>query len=181
MHKKVKEFCESVKARFPKKFVHADVLDAGSLDINGNSRYLFKWGDYVGVDVVSGKNVDVVCPIHEYKTEWEGFDVIISTEAFEHDMHLAKSLKRIVALLAPRGLFMFTCATTGRREHGTTKSHPELSPTPELENGWADYYCNVTEDMVRDAIDIDEVFKDYEFSIEEEKHTLQFWGTKKKE
>lgn len=180
MQKNVRDFCNSVKERFPEKFKNAAVLDAGSCDINGNNRYLFQWGDYVGIDISEGQNVDVICPVHRYYPGWP-FDVIISTEAFEHDMFLAKSLKHIVgSLLEQGGLFLFTCATTGCREHGTLKSHPELSPTSQINDKWANYYQNVTEEMVRDAIDIDATFKEYEFSIEEKEHSLQFWGIKKK-
>ena len=43
------------------------------------------------------------------------------------------------------GLLIFTCASTGRPEHGTRKSSPHSSPaTVEIE-GWADYYRNLTE------------------------------------
>ena len=38
---------------------------------------------------------------------------------------------------------------------------------------------NVTEDMIRDAIDIDDIFSSYEFEVEEDHCDLYFWGIKK--
>ena len=59
-------FCNSVKNQFSQKFSNADVLDIGSLDINGNNRYLFSNCTYTGVDIGQGKNVDVVSKGHEF-------------------------------------------------------------------------------------------------------------------
>ena len=153
------------------------MLDVGSLDINGNNRYLFRPRllrrcQYVGLDVGPGPNVDVVSPVHLYDAPDASFDVVISTEAFEHDRFLEHSLRRIVQLLRPRGLFMFTCATVGRPEHGTVRTTPADSPHTQ------GFYRNVTPKDIRAAIDIDEVFVRYEFSVEESTHDLRFFGVK---
>ena len=52
-------FFTRVKHRFPERFDGCSVLDIGSLDINGNNRYLFNGGTYIGIDVGQGRNVDV--------------------------------------------------------------------------------------------------------------------------
>jgi hypothetical protein len=46
-------FLKSVKEKFPNKFKNCTVLDIGSLDINGNTRFLFEKPTYVGIDVES--------------------------------------------------------------------------------------------------------------------------------
>ena len=128
MHKEQKEFCESVKARFPEYFNNVDVLDVGSLDINGNNRYLFTNNSfYTGLDIGAGRNVDVVKPVHEYKPDFL-FGVIISTEMLEHDKFKFHSLERMYKLLRPGGLMLITAATVGRTEHGTHNNEPESSP-----------------------------------------------------
>ena len=114
-HKEQIEFCKSVKDKFRDKFINANVLDCGSLDINGNNRYLFENCNYIGIDVGIGKNVDIVCLISEYDANDSSLDIIISTEAFEHDIHYGDSLRNIIRMLKPNGLFMFTCATIGRK------------------------------------------------------------------
>jgi hypothetical protein len=150
----------------------------GSHDINGNNRYLFdETCVYLGLDVCPGDNVDIVMPVHELYLAGNPFGVIISTEAFEHDMYITDSLPRICnILLQPRGLFMFTCGTTGCREHGTNKVHPELSGTSKIDS-WKNYYHNLTEEEIRAIVNVDKVFAEYGFSVVGT--SLQFWGIKK--
>jgi hypothetical protein len=84
MHPEQCFFVDVVKTAFPEYFVGTRVLDIGSLDINGNNRQFFTNCDYTGIDIGAGKNVDVVARGHEYIAD-EPFDVVISTECFEHD------------------------------------------------------------------------------------------------
>lgn len=179
-HQQQVDFCTSVRNKVPSLFQHVSVCDIGSLDINGNNRYLFKDYTYVGVDIGEGKNVDVVSKGHEYNPGVK-FDVVISTECFEHDMYWDKTLQNIVnTLLKPGGLFIFSCATDGRHEHGTRRTSPENSPfTAEAGEEWMDYYMNINEGHVRSAINVDDIFSKYEFSIGHETHDLYFWGIKK--
>jgi hypothetical protein len=171
-------FCKSVKEKFPQFFKYVDVCDIGSLDINGNNRYLFDKYTYIGVDVGEGKNVDVISKGHEF-THSVLFDVVISTECFEHDMYWEKTLDNVVNnLLAPGGLFLFSCATTGRPEHGTRRTTPENSPLTAEQGEWSDYYKNLTEEDVKGSLDMS-LFSQYEFSIGHETKDLYFWGIKK--
>jgi len=161
------EFMLSVKDKFPERFRNARVLDIGSLDICGNNRYLFEGEEYVGIDLGEGKNVDIVCKGHEYKSE-KKFNLVVSSECFEHDKYWKLTIQNAINLLRSNGLFLFSCATEGRAEHGTTKCHPEGSPFT------LDYYRNLTEADIRSEIDIDGCFSEYEFR---KKHCdLYFWG-----
>tara|TARA_R100000657_G_C4616785_1_gene68176 strand:+ start:90 stop:644 length:555 start_codon:yes stop_codon:yes gene_type:complete len=182
-HLQQMNYCKSVVERFPELFTSKDsekrVLDCGSLDINGNNRFMFPNFEYIGIDVAEGKNVDVVSTIHEYSEKPESFDAIVSTECFEHDMFYEKSLQNIVRLLKSGGIFVFTCATTGRPVHGTATTNPHLSPL--LRDEWANYYKNITEQDVRKAIDIESIFSEHEFIVSNEARMddLYFYGIKK--
>lgn len=140
-HKEQIEFCQSIKKQYPNYFFNKKVLDAGSLDINGNNRYLFKRCQYTGVDLGPGKNVDIVCPIHEYDPGIL-YDFIISAEMLEHDKYYHLSLMKMFDLVKPGGAILITCATGARVEHGTKNRFPESSPFTN------DYYCNVPEDDI---------------------------------
>lgn len=172
-HPEQREFCERVKALHPELFYRRRVLDVGSLDINGNNRFLFDGGTYTGLDVGEGPNVDVVALAHEFDAA--PFEVIISTECFEHDAHYAESLRNIVRLLVSGGLFVFTCATTGRPEHGTIRSDGGLN-APLL---GTDYYKNLTEEDIWEVIDVSAIFATYHFEIGHRTHDLYFWGVKR--
>jgi SAM-dependent methyltransferase len=155
------------------------VLDIGSLDVNGNNQHLFDDCLYLGVDLLPGKNVDLATKGHELSLPDESVDVVVSTECFEHDRFYQLTLKNIVRILKPGGLFMFTCATTGRPEHGTWQTTPEDAPFTQQFGEWASYYRNIEESDIRSALDVDAIFGQYEFSANVESHDLYFWGVKK--
>lgn len=175
-HPEQAEFVKSIRDTFPEKFKGVRVLDIGSLDINGNNRFAFEDCEYIGIDIGMGRNVDIVSRGHEFKDD-KGFDVVISTECFEHDEFWKLTIENAIKLTKPNGIFLFTCATTGRYEHGTRRTSPQDSPfTSQIEN---DYYMNLTENDIRSAIDMDSHFSIYQFLVNSQPHDLYFWGIKK--
>ncbi len=172
MHHEQKTFCESIKARLPDHFTNKIVLDVGSLDINGNNRYLFNDCKYLGLDIGKGKNVDIICPIQEYKPQIK-YDVIISTEMLEHDKHRFYSLGNMFRILKPGGLLLLTAATVGRKEHGTHRHEPNSSPYTN------DYYNPVKPECLIIALPWLQ-FKLYEISIDVQTMAdIRFCGIKK--
>ena len=178
-HQQQVTFCTSVKQRIPKFFSNRLVVDLGSLDINGNNQYLFDDCLYLGIDLLPGRNIDFAAKGHELNLPDESVDVVISTECFEHDRFYPLTLKNAVRMLKPGGLFLFTCATTGRPEHGTRQTTPTDAPFTQRFGEWADYYKNIEESDIRAVLDVDAIFDDYSFSTSSESHDLYFWGTKK--
>ncbi len=176
-HPEQKEFCLKIKELLPRHFVETVVLDVGSLDINGNNGYLFEDSLYLGIDVGPGPNVNIVSKAHEFAAADEYFKVIISTECFEHDMFYDKSIKNIIRMLSPEGLFLFTCATEGRPEHGTRRTKPEDAPL--LTEEWSDYYKNLTEKDIREVMDVDSIFSSYAFEVNDVSKDLYFYGIKR--
>jgi len=136
MHLEVEQFVEEIKERFPEKFVNQSVLDCGSLDINGSLRQYFVGGTYYGIDLHEGPGVDQVIHIHDFLDQYIKFDVIVCSEALEHDIFWQKSWAAMINALAPGGLLIMTCAGPERLEHGTYKHGPNLSPATN------DYYEN---------------------------------------
>ena len=72
------------------------------------------------------------------------------------------------------GLVIMSCATTGRPEHGTRRSSPADAPLVE----W-DYYKNLTEQDFVEAMPIQDMFSEYQFSTNTGSKDLYFYGTKK--
>jgi SAM-dependent methyltransferase len=161
------EFIREVKSRYPESFHHVRVLDCGSLDINGNNREFFKGSDYIGLDIITGKNVDIICPAHEYGGR--DFDVVISTEMLEHDRHWEASLANMYCMVKEGGLLILTAAGEGRDPHGVPWSHPKDSPAT-----W-DYYRNITKDMIKGVLKPG-MFSDYHLRTQET--DIYFYGTK---
>jgi SAM-dependent methyltransferase len=172
------EYCNFVKRKFPDFFKNKRVIDFGSLDINGSNRQFFENCEYTGLDIGPGKNVDIVSRAHEYSAPDASYDVVVSTEMFEHDKFLHLSLPNMVRVLKPGGLFFWTCAAPGRPEHGTRRSEPTASPFTSKEGeGWDDFYENVDEAKVRSILDIDNIFSEYSFNILG--CDIRFYGIKK--
>lgn len=168
MHKQVLTFINRVKARYPQSFTKKEVLDCGSLDINGTNRLFFTHCNYTGLDIIAGKNVDVVSPVHLFEPLRQ-FDTIISTEMLEHDRHWEQSLNSMFALLKPGGLIVITAAGFGRPEHGTTASSPESSPATNS------YYQNVSAEMIARGLPLDS-FTQWDISYLN--HDIRFYGIK---
>jgi len=165
-HREQQRFCRSIRQKYPDYFKSKQrVLDVGSGDVNGNNKYLFDGCDdleYHGCDVAAGPNVTIVSFCHELPFESESFDVIVSTECFEHDLYWAASFRKIYQMLRPNGMLLFTCATTGREEHGTIRSgSPYGSFTTKINQ---EYYRNITEDDVRLALRLEQGTMEYEMS-----------------
>jgi autotransporter strand-loop-strand O-heptosyltransferase len=182
-HKEQRDFCIKVKEKFPEFFKNKRVLDIGSLDINGSNRDLFENCNYLGLDVGEGRNVDVVCVGHLFDGPDNYFDTIISTEVFEHDMYYEETIKNIMRMLKPGGLFLFTCAAPGRPEHGTRRQGEWCAPLLlQISEEWADYYKNLTEDDVREISNFNETFPDCYFEFNniylEIPADLYFYGIK---
>lgn len=170
MHREVKRFCESIKQQHRIYFTAVDVLDCGSLDINGNNRYLFDKSSYFGIDIFDGKNVDLVTRIHRFKSSKQ-FDCVISTEMLEHDQYFGESLNAMYHLTKPGGLLLITAAGQGRGEHGTHHHHPKDSPLTQ------DYYCNIDVPMLLTGLDLT---KFSWYTISYHKTDIRFAGIKSK-
>lgn len=186
-HKEQINYVNSVKNRFPDFFYNKKVLGIGTFNVCGTEDVFFESCDYQGLDIGPGLGVDIVCPAQDFDAPNDTYDVIISCECFEHNPFYKETIQNAVRMLKPNGLFLFTCATTGRAVHGT-KSSDEIDklkhetwitmPNVFIEDWDNDYYKNLTESDIRESIDIDTYFSEYEFTIEHNHHDLYFWGIK---
>lgn len=169
-----------IKSQLPEYFINKNILDVGSGDINGNNRYLFENCTYVGNDVIQAENVTIVSKTKDLPFENNYFDTIISTECFEHDPEYKESLLKIYNLLKPNGLFVFTCASTGRPEHGTrrTSNFDSYGTLGELAD-MQDYYKNLTEKDVDLVLDIKNNFSTFNSYYCNNPCDLYFVGIKK--
>lgn len=178
-HYHQQKFVTDVRNRFPEHFIKKVVLDAGSLDVNGNNRGYFQDCFYLGADVDFGSNVDIKSEIYKLPFRDNFFDTIISTEMLEHDATYYLTLNKLIRLLKSGGLLVFTCATTDRPEHGTLNSDLYSSPLTINIPIWANYYKNLTEQDIRSCINIEEIFNYWLFEINNESKDLYFYGFKK--
>lgn len=179
MHYQARDFTLYVKQYLASFFKNKVVLDVGSGDINGNNRFLFEDCAYEGNDVFQAKNVTIVSKTSALPFADASFDTIISTECFEHDPEWEQSFQKIVTMLKPGGLFLFTCGSTGRGEHGTRRTTPEnsfgaIGNVPV----WSDHYRNITFHDLDGAVNVPATFSSYGSYYNDEAKDLYFWGIK---
>jgi SAM-dependent methyltransferase len=173
-HEQQSEFIEIVRRHLPHYFSGSRVIEMGSLDINGSVRGQFSAATYVGVDLGPGPGVDLVSCGHEVDLPSGSFDCAISAECFEHNPYWLETFLNMLRLTRGGGLVLFTCATTGRREHGTRRSAPESSPFT-VGRGWT-YYRNLAARDFLERVDLAAWLSDWRFIVSHESYDLYFVG-----
>ncbi|MHB1951291.1 MAG: class I SAM-dependent methyltransferase [Acidiferrobacteraceae bacterium] len=166
--------CASVLASV---YPFAEVCEIGSYDVNGSVRSLFGFArSYVGVDLVPGPSVDHVAAGHEFGGTGS-YDVVISCEAFEHNRFWLETFINMIRICRPGGTVLFTCASTGRLEHGTPRTSSEDSPGTTAER-W-NYYRNLTRRDFQRHVNLRAHFLDSEFFEVRSTKDLYFIGIKR--
>jgi hypothetical protein len=178
MHPEAREAVRKIRDKYPEAFQYKTVLEIGSLDINGSVRHLFKSCAFMGLNITPGPGVNFVGSLSEFTdqlavSETHSYDTVFSTEVLEHSKDWRTDIEDMWINCKPGGLVFFTCATTGRAEHGTHGNSPSSSP------GTNDHYQNITQQMLEEVINFEKYFKEWEFSINHESYDLYFYGITK--
>jgi SAM-dependent methyltransferase len=93
------------------------ILDVGSYDVNGTMKPIFQKGEYIGLDMEQGPNVDIVGVSHKIPFEKDEFDIVISSSCFEHDDMFWISFQEMCRVLKPGG-YMYVQAPSNGPYHG---------------------------------------------------------------
>ena len=171
-HSEQRVFFETVKSFYPQFFSNVSVIEIGSLNINGTVRDFYNANMYIGVDVDEGKDVDIVEQGQDVKFPDRYFDVAVSAECFEHNPYWKETFANMYRMASK--FVIFTCASEGRPEHGTTRTTPADSP---FTVNW-DYYRNLNEKDFREQFNFDRMFFRYSFIYNPQSYDLYFWGIK---
>lgn len=172
-HSQQMAFLESLRHTPWKAAYRAEsVLEIGSLDVNGSVRRFWHGvPNYVGVDLLAGKGVDVVCPAENLPYGERLFDVVVSCECLEHARNWSLIFERMWRI--SRRYVIMTCASVGREEHGTTACHAWASPATN------DYYRNLTALDFEREHELPVMFRRYEWRCDGEIGDLYFVGLKR--
>lgn len=120
MHPEAMNYVSSQVRRHHLNRAGVRVLDLGGRDVNGTPRRLFgRAAAYVSVDLRDGPGVDIVADAADLDLD-ERFDVVVSTELFEHTARAAEIVGAAYRHLVPGGVLLATMAGPGRAPHGAS-------------------------------------------------------------
>lgn len=99
-----------------------EILDVGSRDEgSGNIRDICELhGNYTGLDMIHGNNVDIVMNAHDMSKLKKEYDLVICVDTFEHDDAFWESIKEIKRVTKSRGWIFLGFPSRGCPEH----NHP---------------------------------------------------------
>jgi len=153
---------------------HINVLEIGSLDVNGNIRNLFDFtNEYTGIDLEKGPNVDLVLNGTNIDELNKNFDIIISCECFEHAKDWKLIFEKMCQISKPNSFIVISVASTGRVEHGTERSGNWQSP-----GNKDDYYLNLTKKDFIKNFNLKKIFSNHFFFYNVNSYDLYFVGIK---
>jgi len=95
-----------------------DVLELGSYDVNGTVRPYIESlnpASYVGVDIMAGPCVDVVCDAADLLNHFQPatVDVLVTTEMLEHVRDWRRVIYNMKRVMRPGGLIVLTTRSRG--------------------------------------------------------------------
>jgi len=173
------QFVEIASLHLARSWQGLAVLEIGSHNVNGSVRPFFAGSDYIGVDLSEGKDVDVVASGHDVAFPDGSFDLTICCECFEHNPQWLQTFTNMHRMTKAGGIVIVTCASRGRREHGTRRTSPEESPGT-ASVGW-DYYRNLNRSDFEARLDLREMFQAHAFFGNRVSRDLYFIGKRKGE
>jgi SAM-dependent methyltransferase len=105
------------------------VLDVGSFDVNGCYRPLFSQWGYVGLDIQSGPNVDVVVSdCYDWQElQPSSFDAVVSGQCIEHVPYPWETMRQIARVLVPGGVCCVIAPSAGPKHDYPTDCYRFLS------------------------------------------------------
>ncbi len=115
MHDTAMQFGEAFFKTYLKNAEGLKIVDIGSQDVNGSLRSVAPPNnEYIGVDFVAGKGVDVVITDpYSLPFENESADVIVSSSCFEHSEFFWLLFNDCLRMLKPKGLFYINAPSNG--------------------------------------------------------------------
>lgn len=116
-----------------------DVLEFGGRNINGGVRELFPYATWISIDIEPGPDVDLVADAATADCGYGMFDVVVSTEVFEHTPKAREIISNAYRHLRPNGWFVATMAGPGRAPHGAAGGDPRY-----------EHYANIEPDALND-------------------------------
>ncbi len=106
----------------PEEVIGKEVIEVGSYNMHGSLRGYVESqvpAKYIGVDIQEGEGVDIICRAEDIVEKFgeENFDIVISTETFEHIKDWKSAISNIKNICKPNGIILITTRSKGYLYH----------------------------------------------------------------
>lgn len=119
MHEEARSYVARIVTGQP----YASVVEVGGRWINGGVKDLIEHKEYTSLDLHEGAGVDVVADVREWKCP-APVDLVVCCEVIEHSEDPQAVVAACLALLAPGGRLVLTCAGPDREPHSGLDGGP---------------------------------------------------------
>lgn len=130
------QFVQSVLSTLPPR---REVIEIGSLDVNGAVRQFLPDAYYIGVDMRAGKGVDVVADALVWRPSYP-VDTVLCLNTIEHYRRQEGLIKACYEMLVPGGVLIFVGPVDPFPRHrmgeGTPRKQFYRNVTPEDLKRW---------------------------------------------
>ena len=116
--------CISFGAKYllPHEINNKDILEVGSLDVNGSLRSEILKSNprkYIGVDIANGPGVDEICDATNLVQKYSkrSFDIVIATEVLEHVLNWKLAISNMKNVVKFGGIILITTRSIGYPKH----------------------------------------------------------------
>lgn len=140
MHEAARSYVARVVAGQP----FPAVVEVGGRWINGGVKDLIDHKSYISLDLHEGAGVDVVADVRDWVLPGPLVDLVVCCEVIEHSEDPAAVVAACIALLAPGGRLVLTCAGPDRAPHSGLDGGP-------VRDG--EYYANIEPDELAQWLD----------------------------
>ena len=89
------------------------ILDIGSYDVYGTLKPIFSKGNYIGMDIEPGPNVDFVGNGNDIPFKDCFFDIVVSSSCFEHDDMFWLTFNEMCRVVKPGGYLYINAPSDG--------------------------------------------------------------------
>ena len=136
----------------PDEVKDSDVLEVGSLNVNGSFRKICdeeKPKSYIGVDIVAGDGVDEICSIHNLVERFgrNSFDYVIATEILEHIEDWKSAIRNLKDVCREDGCIILTTRSKGFPYHGCPSDFWRYEKD-DIRKIFADFHIYLVEDDI---------------------------------
>lgn len=114
MNAEVHDWVAGIVASLPPR---RSVVEIGSRNVNGTVRDLFPGADYVGIDLLAGRLVDIVADGATWQPD-APVDTVVCLSTLEHSPAAEAICRNAVAMLEPGGVLILMATVDPYEPHG---------------------------------------------------------------